>query len=209
MAAPKAPVLQPGKATGAEVTLDEAVFAAEIKPHLVHETVRAEMNAARAGTRGSKTRAMVSGGGIKPWRQKGTGRARAGSTRAPNWTKGGVAFAPQMRDFSVKVNRKARHAALRAALSDHAQGGTLGVVDSSAFTTPSTKAAVALLASWGKNTPTVVIATEDEVGVFKSFRNLDRVVVILPSEVEVVAIVWAASLLVTEASLELLQRRAA
>jgi large subunit ribosomal protein L4 len=208
MAAPKAPVLQPGKANG-EVTLDAAVFAAEIKPHLVHETVRAEMNAARAGTRGAKTRGMVSGGGAKPWRQKGTGRARAGTSRSPIWTKGGVAFAPQMRSFEVKVNRKARHAALRGALSDHAQGGTLGVVDSAAFTVPSTKAAAALLAAWGKSTPTVVVATEHEVNVFKSFRNLDRVVVVLPSEVEVVALVWARSLLVTEASLELLQRRAA
>lgn len=208
MAAPKAPVLQPGKTTG-EVTLDEAIFAADVKPHLVHETVRAELNAARAGTRGSKTRGMVSGGGAKPWRQKGTGRARQGTTRAPQWTGGGVVFAPQMRGFEVKVNRKARHAALRAALSDHAQGGTLGIVDGSAFATPSTKAGAALLASWGKSTPTIVVATEAEVGVFKSFRNLDRVVVILPSEVEVVALVWARSLLVTEASLELLQRRAA
>ncbi len=208
MAAPKAPVLQPGKTTG-EVTLDEAVFAAEIKPHLVHEAVRAEMNAARAGTRGSKTRGMVSGGGAKPWRQKGTGRARAGTTRAPQWTKGGVVFAPQMRSFVVKINRKARHAALRAALSDHAQGGTLGIVDSAAFDVASTKSAAALLASWGKSTPTVVVATEAEVNVFKSFRNLERVVVVLPSEVEVVALVWARSLLVTEASLELLQRRAA
>lgn len=209
MAAPTAPVLQPGKAGAGEVTLDEAIFAAPIKAHLVHETVRAEMNAARAGTRGAKTRAAVSGGGIKPWRQKGTGRARAGSTRAPNWRHGGVAFAPTMRDFSVKVNRKARHAALRAALSDHAQGGTLGIVDSSAFATPSTKAAASLLAAWGKSTPVLVVATEDEVGVFKSFRNLDRVVVVLPSEIEVVAVVWAKALLVTEASLELLQRRAA
>ena len=208
MAAPKAPVLQPGKTTG-EVTLDEAVFAAEIKPHLVHEAVRAEMNAARAGTRGSTTRGMVSGGGAKPWRQKGTGRARAGTTRAPQWTKGGVVFAPQMRSFVVKINRKARHAALRAALSDHAQGGTLGIVDSAAFDVASTKSAAALLASWGKSTPTVVVATEAEVNVFKSFRNLERVVVVLPSEVEVVALVWARSLLVTEASLELLQRRAA
>ena len=208
MAATKAPVLQPGKATG-EVTLDEAIFAAEVKPHLVHEAVRAEMNAARAGTRGSKTRGMVSGGGAKPWRQKGTGRARQGTTRAPQWKGGGVVFAPQMRSFEVKVNRKARHAAMRAALSDHAQGGTLGIVDASAFAAPSTKAGAALLAAWGKNTPTIVVATEDEVNVFKSFRNLDRVVVVLPSEVEVVALVWARSLLVTEASLELLQRRAA
>lgn len=118
-------------------------------------------------------------------------------------------FAPQMRSFEVKVNRKARHAALRAALSDHAQGGTLGIVDASAFTTPSTKAAASLIATWGKHTPTIVVATEHEVGVFKSFRNLDKVVVVLPSEVEVVALVWARSLLITEASLELLQRRAA
>jgi len=92
----KAPLLVPGKASG-EVSLSSAVFAAETKPHLLHQTVRAELAAARQGTRGSKRRGMVAGGRSKPWRQKGTGRARAGTTRAPQWTGGGVAFAPVMR----------------------------------------------------------------------------------------------------------------
>ena len=122
MAAPKAPTLGGSK----QVTLEEAVFAAEVKPHLVHETVRAELNARRAGTRGAKTRGLVSGGRAKPWRQKGTGRARAGTTRAPQFTGGGVVFAPGMRSFDVKVNRKARRSALRGAVPG-SRGGDLMV----------------------------------------------------------------------------------
>src|SRR6266540_5111257 len=102
MAAPKAPVIGSSKS----VTLEESVFGAEVKPHLVHETVRAELNAARAGTRGGKSRGLVAGGRAKPWRQKGTGRARQGTTRAVQWTGGGLAFPPTMRSFEVKVNRK-------------------------------------------------------------------------------------------------------
>src|SRR2546423_8924564 len=108
MAAPKAPLLDGKGKAAKDVSLEEAVFAAELKPHLVHEAVRAELNAARAGTRGSKSRGMVSGGRSKPWRQKGTGRARAGTIRAPQFPGGGVAFATQMRSFVVKVNRKAK-----------------------------------------------------------------------------------------------------
>src|SRR5439155_5916302 len=96
-----------------DVSLDEAVFGAEVKPHLVHEAVRAEQNARRQGTRGAKSRGLVSGGRAKPWRQKGTGRARQGTTRAPQFTGGGVAFPPSPRDFAVKVNKKAARAALR------------------------------------------------------------------------------------------------
>src|SRR5437763_2073440 len=120
MAAPKAPLLDGGGNASKQVTLESEIFGAELKPHLVHETVRAELNADRAGTRGSKSRGLVSGGRSKPWRQKGTGRARAGTIRAPQFTGGGVAFAPTMRSFDVKVNRKARKAALRIALRDHA-----------------------------------------------------------------------------------------
>jgi len=122
MAAPKAPLL--GASAKKDVTLEESVFAADIKPHVVHETVRAELNAGRQGTRAAKSRGLVAGGRAKPWRQKGTGRARAGTTRAPHWTGGGVAFPPTPRDFSVKVNRKARRSALRAVLSEHATNGS-------------------------------------------------------------------------------------
>jgi large subunit ribosomal protein L4 len=200
----KAPVLG-GKS---DVSLDEAVFGAEIKAHLVHEAVRSEQNAHRQGTRAAKSRGMVSGGRSKPWRQKGTGRARQGTTRAPQWTGGGVVFPPSPRNFEVKVNKKALKAALRSALSDHAQAGTLALIDGSSFDTPSTKSAVQLLADWGQDTPTVVIVGEDEIGAAKSFRNLDRVVVTVPAELEVAQVVWARSLLVSQAALEAVQGRA-
>ena len=204
MAAPKASVVGSSKT----VALEEGVFGAEVKPHLVHETVRAEQNAARAATRGGKSRGLVAGGRAKPWRQKGTGRARAGTTRAPHWTGGGMAFPPNNRNFDVKVNRKARKAALRGALSAHAQGDTLGVLDASSFDGPSTKTALELLSSWGKDLPVLVVAQEDEVALIKSFRNLDRVAVTVPAELEVQQVVWARSLLVSEGALEQVQGRA-
>jgi len=204
--APKAPVL--GGLKVKEVSLEAAVFAAELRPHLVHETVRAELNAARAGTRGGKTRSLVAGGRSKPWRQKGTGRARQGTTRAPQWTGGGMAFPPGMRNFHVKVNRKARRAALRGALSSHVANGTLALLDGSQFETPSTKRAGALLDGWDTARPTLVVATEDEEVLVKSFRNLEKVLVTVPAELEVAAVVWARSVLVSEAALPFVLARA-
>jgi large subunit ribosomal protein L4 len=206
MAAPKASVL--GGAKAREVSLEESVFAAEIKPHLVHETVRAELNAARAATRGGKSRGLVQGGRSKPWRQKGTGRARAGTTRAPHWTGGGMAFPPNMRNFEVKVNRKARRAALRGALSSHAGNGTLALVDGGAFEeTPSTRKAAELLEGFSER-PTLVVATEDEEVLVKSFRNLEKVLVAVPGELDVASVVWARSLVLSEAALPLVLARA-
>jgi len=202
---PKAPVL--GGATQQEVSLEASVFAVEVKPHLLHETVRAELNAARAGTRGAKSRGFVAGGRAKPWRQKGTGRARAGTTRAPHWTGGGVAFPPGMRSFEVKVNRKARRAALRGALSDHAMKGTLAILDGSDFDEPSTRKAAGVLAGWGDR-PTLIVVTEEEEVLVKSFRNLEKVTVTAPSELEVAALLWARSLIVSEAALPLVLARA-
>ena len=201
----KAPVLN-GKT---QADLDEAVFGAEVKPHLVHEAVRAELNEHRQGTKAAKSRGMVEGGRSKPWRQKGTGRARQGTTRAPQFKGGGVVFPPTPRDFSVKVNKKALKAALRSALSDHAQAGTLAVFDGAAFDAPSTKSALQLLTDWGQATPTVVIVGEDEAAAAKSFRNLDRVLVTVPSELEVAQVVWARSLVVSQAALDAVQGRAA
>jgi large subunit ribosomal protein L4 len=205
MAAPKAPVLGGAKK---EVSLETDVFAADVKPHLVHETVRAELNAARAGTRGAKSRGFVAGGRSKPWRQKGTGRARAGTTRAPHWTGGGVAFPPGTRSFDVKVNRKARRAALRSALSAHAAGETIAIVDGSVFDEPSTKKAAEILSAWGKERPVVVVATEAEEALVKSFRNIERVAVTDASELDVAGVVWARSLLVSEAALPLVLAKA-
>jgi large subunit ribosomal protein L4 len=209
VAAPKAPLLDAGGKAGKQVTLEAAVYGAEVKPHLVHEAVRAELNAARAGTRAAKSRGLVAGGRAKPWRQKGTGRARAGTIRAPQFVGGGVAFPPQPRDFSVKVNRKAQKAALRSALSSHASAGTLAFVDGGAFEAPSTKQAVALLDAWGHELPVVLVADEHEDALIRSFRNIKRVLVTVPGELEVAALVWARSLLVSEAARELLERRAA
>ena len=208
MAAPKAPLFDSAGKKAKDLTLEETVFDAELKPHVVHETVRAEMNADRRGTRAAKSRGLVSGGRAKPWRQKGTGRARAGTTRAPQWTGGGVAFPPTPRDFDVKVNRKTRRSALRGVLSQHAGDGTLGVLDGSTFTEPSTRAGVALLATWGKELPAVVV-TSDEENVAKSFRNIDRVVVTTPGRLEVTALVWARSVLLTQDALELVEAKAA
>jgi large subunit ribosomal protein L4 len=204
VASPKAPVLDGAGKKTKDATLEAAVFGAEVRPHLVHETVRAELNARRAGTRGAKSRGLVAGGRSKPWRQKGTGRARAGTTRAPQFKGGGVAFPPTARSFDVKVNRKARRAALRSALSDHAARGTLSLLGAGAFDEPSTKAA----ASLALETPLLVVAGEDEEALIKSFRNLDRTLVTVPSELEVAEVVWAHTLLISEAALDQVQGRA-
>jgi large subunit ribosomal protein L4 len=209
MAAPKAPLLDASGKKSSDVSLEESIFGVEVKPHLVHETVRAELNADRAGTRGAKSRGLVAGGRAKPWRQKGTGRARAGTVRAPQFTGGGVAFPPTMRNFEVKVNKKARHAALRSALSDHAAHGSIAVVGADSFGEPSTKQAVSLLAAWREDLPLLVIAHPDEEPLIKSFRNLEKTLVTVPSELEVSQVVWARSVLVTEGALDDVQRRAA
>jgi ribosomal protein L4 len=125
---PRAP-----KLGGGDVALDDAVFAAKFNGPLVHEVVRAELNALRQGTAATKTRGNVRGGGAKPWRQKGTGRARAGSSRSPVWKGGGTVFGPSPRHYTFKVNRKARRAALRSALSVHADRGSIAVFDATGF----------------------------------------------------------------------------
>ena len=205
MAAPKAPLLDASGKKSKDVTLGEEVFAADVKPHLVHEVVRAEFAANRSGTKSVKSRGLVAGGRAKPWRQKGTGRARQGTTRAVQWKGGGVAFAPRT-NFDVKVNRKERRAAFRSALSDHAQAGTLALVSADGWDAPSTKQAAQLVAE--RDLPVVIVATEDEEGLMKSFRNIDKVLVTVPSELEVSELVWARSLLVSEAALPLVEGRA-
>lgn len=208
MAAPKAPFLDAAGKRSKELTLQAAVFGVEVKPHLVHETVRAELNSHRAGTHSIKTRSLVRGGRGKPWRQKGTGRARAGTTRASQWTGGGGAFLPRT-NFDVKVNRKVRRAAFRGALSAHAGRSSFGVVDASVFDAPSTKHAVSFLDEWGPERPLLVVATPEEEDFVKSFRNIERVQVVEPGELEVAALAWARSVLVSEAALPLVEARAA
>src|SRR5438270_12281757 len=140
---PDAPVIG---ASGAakKVKLEDGAFGARFSEPLVHQSVRAEQAARRRGTAATKTRGMVSGGGAKPWRQKGTGRARAGSSRSPIWTGGGVAFGPTPRSYTFKVNRKEQRAALRSGLSLHAGRGSLAILDAAAFESPKTSQAPAL-----------------------------------------------------------------
>src|SRR5580704_17120951 len=159
-----APVLSPTATASAskKVKLDESAFGAGFHGSLVHQSVRAEQAARRRGTAATKTRAMVSGGGAKPWRQKGTGRARAGSSRSPLWTGGGVVFGPQPRSYTFKVNRKEQRAALRSALSLHAQRGSLAVLDAGAFASPKTSDARDLLDDWNQPQPTLVVLMADE-----------------------------------------------
>src|SRR5207248_4018631 len=177
MPARKAPVLG-----GGNVSLDPVAFEAPFNMALGHETVRAEWDARRKGTASTLTRGQVRGGGAKPWRQKGTGRARAGSSRSPLWTGGGTVFGPSPRSYTVKVNRKARRAAFRSALSVHAERGSLAVFDASVFESPSTSQAASLLEGWdGARTPTVVILADEEAAAGKSFRNIARVDV-MPAE---------------------------
>ncbi|MGI8714800.1 MAG: 50S ribosomal protein L4 [Solirubrobacteraceae bacterium] len=199
------------KLGGGTATLDAGAFEATFNMALVHETVRAELNARRQGTASSKTRGQVSGGGAKPWRQKGTGRARAGSSRSPVWTGGGVAFGPQPRHYIGKVNRKARRAALRSALSMHAERESLAVFDAGAFDTPSTKQAVSLLQDWSPTTATsstLVLLAPSEAQAGLSFRNLSRVAVMPVDDAGVADLIGAASLLVSEAALSALVARA-
>jgi large subunit ribosomal protein L4 len=194
---------------GSAVTLDEKAFAASFNGPLVHESVRAEMNARRQGTHSTKTRGQVRGGGAKPWRQKGTGRARAGSSRSPIWTGGGTVFGPQPRHYTFKVNRKEKRAALRSILSVHAERETLAVFDPKTFDAPSTKAATKLIADWGVKGSLLVVLTEDQAQAALSFRNLVQVRAVLPVDgVGVVDLVGAANVLASQEALDALAARA-
>lgn len=202
---PSAPVLG-GKDT---VTLDDVAFGADFHGPLVHESVRAELNARRQGTHSTKTRGKVSGGGAKPWRQKGTGRARAGSSRSPIWTGGGTVFGPQPRSYTFKVNRKERKAALRSALSLHAGRGSLAVLDPAPYLdAPSAKQAATLLKDWAQPRGVLVVLTEDEAKAALSFRNLDRVSVLPAPEIGVADLVGASAVLASRGALDQLTERA-
>jgi large subunit ribosomal protein L4 len=199
MAAPKAQVL--GQKTG-KADLDAAVFGETFHMSLVHEAVRAELNARRRGTSSTKTRGEVAMTGAKAFRQKGTGRARAGALSTPSRIGGGIAFGPKPRGYTVKVNRKARRRALRSALSLHAERGTLAVLDPSNFDRPSTKSAAEALSSFGEGRALVVLAREGEDNCVKSFRNIRGVSVLPADDVGVADIIGAARLVLSQAALD-------
>jgi large subunit ribosomal protein L4 len=194
---------------GADVTLDDVAFGASFNGPLVHESVRAELAARRQGTSSTKTRGEVRGGGAKPWRQKGTGRARAGSSRSPVWTGGGTVFGPKPRHYTFKVNRKEKRAAFRSALSIHAERGSIAVFDVKAFDTPSTKAAAKLVSDWGATGSLLVILGEAEETAALSFRNLGNIRGVIPTTaVGVADLIGAANVLVSAVALDELTARA-
>jgi large subunit ribosomal protein L4 len=184
------------------VDLPAEIFGEPFHEALVYEAARAEQLALRRGTAASKTRGEVRGGGSKPWRQKGTGRARIGSSRAPHWTGGGAAFGPSPRGYTVKVNRKARRRAFRAALSLHAERDSIAVVDGASFDEPSTRKAVDALDGWDSQRPVLVLLDPEEDACARSFRNIDSVSVLPASEAGVVDVIGAASVVVSSAALE-------
>jgi len=192
------------------VDLPREVFGEGFHETVVHEAVRADQLSRRRGTADSRTRGEVRGGGAKPWRQKGTGRARIGSIRAPHWTGGGAAFGPTPRGYAVKVNRKARRRALRGALSLHAERGSIAVVDAAAFETPSTSQAADMLDSWDAERPVLVLlAGEADDICARSFRNIESVVVLPVEDAGVSYVLAAASIVVSAEALERLSALAA
>jgi large subunit ribosomal protein L4 len=200
---PKVTVL--GKTTKAD--LPKELFGEPFHHSLVHETARADLASRRRGTASTLTRGEVAFTTAKAWRQKGTGRARAGTLGVPNRFGGGVAFGPKPRHFTVKVNRKARRKAMRAALSVHAERGSVAVLDAAGFETPSTKAAAQALGKWGAKRPTLVVLDAEETGALKSFRNIARVTVAEVGAIGVADVIGAASLVVSEQALKKLRER--
>lgn len=189
-------------ASAGTATVADSVFAIEPNTYAMHQVVRSQLAALRAGTHATKTRGMVRGGGKKPWRQKGTGRARQGTIRAPQWAGGGTVFGPSPRSYAFKVPNKVVKLAMRSALSAKLVDEQLVVVDSFAFDAPSTKAAVTLLKNLGlENTKvTVVIPNEDDVA-YLSFRNIDRVRAIFAYEANTYDLIDNKALLFTAESL--------
>jgi large subunit ribosomal protein L4 len=186
-----------------QVVLPEAVFSVPSQDHLVHQAVRAQRNARRQGTASTKTRSEVSGGGRKPWRQKGTGRARAGTIRSPLWRHGGTVFGPKPRSYALALPRAVRRQAMRAALSAKAEAGLIRVLDTLSLERPSTKAFRALLKTLAVPGRALVILPQEDEVVMKSARNLPGVKVLPARGLNVYDILEAEVLLLTREALAL------
>jgi large subunit ribosomal protein L4 len=193
-----------GKDVGTQ-DLRPELFEAEVRVPLMHQVVLAGMAAIRAGTHATKTRGDVSGGGKKPWRQKGTGRARQGSIRSPQWVGGGVSHGPQPRSHAVRVNKKMKQGALRSALSDALKSGKLAVIKDLAFDEPKTREAAAVLAALGLKGKVLLVLDEPGEAVEKSFRNIRSVRVAYAKGLGTYEVLAADHVLFTEAALSVLQ----
>ena len=190
-----------GKVVG-EIELSEAIFGAEINTAVVHDVVKNHLANCRQGTQSALTRAEVSGGGRKPWRQKGTGRARQGSTRAPQWTHGGIVFAPKPRDYSYGLNKKSRRLALKSALSAKAAETAIIVIDEIKMDAPKTKEFAAFLNAVGVQGKALVVTAEANANVVKSGRNIAGCQVTFANLLNVYDIVNAGQLVVDKAALQ-------
>ena len=187
-----------GKEVGT-LELNDAVFGVEVNEHLVHLAVVAQLANKRQGTQKAKTRSEVSGGGRKPWRQKGTGHARQGSTRAPQWTGGGVVFAPTPRDYSLKMNKKERRAALKSVLTSKVQENKLIVLEDLKLDEIKTKAMQNVLNNLNVSKAMVVLADNDQ-NVVLSARNIPDVITALPGTINVYDVLKYNTLILTKAS---------
>ena len=190
-----------GKVVG-EIELPEALFGVEVNQSVVHDVVKNHLANKRQGTQSALTRAEVSGGGRKPWRQKGTGRARQGSTRAPQWTHGGIVFAPKPRDYSYTLNKKTRRLALKSALSAKAAESAIVVIDSIKMEAPKTKEFAAFLNAVGAAGKALVVTAQVSENVVKSGRNIPGCEVTFANLINVYDIVNAKKLVVDQAALQ-------
>lgn len=203
----KVDVRTPTGESSGEAELDDAIFGAKVNGPLMHQVVLAQLAAARSGTHATKTRGEVSGGGAKPWRQKGTGRARHGSTREPQWKGGGVVFGPKPRDHSMSTPKKMKAAALRSALSVRAGEGRLFVVDGFAVDKPKTKEAIKSLSALGVEGKVLLVLATDEVNVAYAFRNIPTVHVLAEHQLNTYDVLNAADVLFTKSALDAFQAR--
>ena len=188
-----------------EIELAESIFGIEPNPAVVHEVVKNHLANCRQGTQSSLTRAEVSGGGIKPWRQKGTGRARQGSTRSPQWTHGGIVFAPKPRSYSYTVNKKVKRLALKSVLSDKAASGAIVVVDGLEMAEPKTRTFAGFLSAAGVEGKAVVITEGVKANVVKSARNIPGVVTTPANVLSVYDIINAKALVIDKAALAVIE----
>jgi large subunit ribosomal protein L4 len=204
----KLPVVSQTRAAVGEVDVPAALVAGPVREHLLYEMVRSQRAGHRAGTVATKTKGLVSGGGKKPWRQKGTGRARAGSIRSPLWAGGGTIFGPQPRDYAYRLPKSARRAALRAALASRHAAGALLVVDTLSLAEPKTKRMLECLRGLGLGDAgvLVVLGAPDEM-VARAARNLPRVKVLQVAGLNVYDVLGHSHLLLTRAALEQLVAR--
>ena len=189
-----------GKVVG-EIELSEAVFGIEANQAVVHDVVKNHLANKRQGTQSALTRAEVSGGGRKPWRQKGTGRARQGSTRAPQWTHGGILFAPKPRDYSYTLNKKTRRLALKSVLSAKASEQNIVVIDSIKMDAPKTKEFAAFLNAVGVNGKALVVTAAPDANVIKSGRNIPGCMITFANLINVYDVVNASWLVLDKAAL--------